>query len=170
MRGIRAVKPTLIILGVALLLVLFAEIVLFGNTLAFAIVNTALVTAILSRPVKSKLLLLNAIDCGIERFTPAYACISCADGSVYSKREIYYRRCRKCLSRVEQTLLRRQKFLCGRSRATGGCQELLGPLTNLDHIKPKSAGGRNTMRNLQLLHPACNQQKGNTILEREDIY
>ena len=164
-------KPTLIILGVALLFALWVESALFlTNTLTFAIVNTALVTAILSRPVKCKAVLLNAIDYGVERFTPAHACISCAEGSVQKKRQIYYRRCWKCLSKVEQALLHKQKHLCGRSKDTGGCQELLGPLTNLDHIKPKSAGGKNTMRNLQLLHPACNQRKGNTILDLENIY
>ena len=44
------------------------------------------------------------------------------------------------------------------------CWEPLG-VWEVDHIKPKSIGGKNDINNLQIMCPPCNRKKGN----REEI-
>lgn len=60
------------------------------------------------------------------------------------------------LSREEKhCLYEKQKGLCafcGRDLREADAQ--------VDHIKPKSRGGSNRPRNLQLFHPSCNNAKG----------
>ena len=37
---------------------------------------------------------------------------------------------------------------------------------DVDHIKPKSKGGSNSIRNLQALHSSINRSKGNTLVKK----
>lgn len=37
---------------------------------------------------------------------------------------------------------------------------------DVDHIKPKSKGGSNTIRNLQALNSSTNRSKGNTLVKK----
>lgn len=55
-----------------------------------------------------------------------------------------------------QILYRKQNGICPY------CDETLGSPENgtLDHIKPRSKGGRKTITNLCLVHPECNALKG----------
>lgn len=40
-----------------------------------------------------------------------------------------------------------------------------GTLMTIDHILPKSKGGKNKMSNYQMMCSPCNHQKGNTLEE-----
>ena len=59
-----------------------------------------------------------------------------------------------------QAILQRDGILCTY------CGEFLtepfdGKQTHVDHVKPVSKGGMDTLKNLQLLHSRCNIRKGN---------
>jgi len=53
-------------------------------------------------------------------------------------------------------------------RQSNTCALCMKPITNMkdatiDHIIPKSRGGDDGLRNLQLAHAKCNEQKGNRL-------
>lgn len=51
--------------------------------------------------------------------------------------------------------------LYDRSNLCAGCRKPINSLEDatLDHIVPRSRGGRTRLANLQLMHPRCNSQK-----------
>lgn len=55
--------------------------------------------------------------------------------------------------------------LYDRSNICAGCREAIDSLeeASLDHIVPRSKGGRTRLVNLQLMHPRCNSKKTNTM-------
>ena len=59
------------------------------------------------------------------------------------------------LSKTVKILLKRQNNICAlcKRHFTFGC------VKEIDHIKPKSSGGKNAYSNLQLLHGHCHDQK-----------
>lgn len=68
-------------------------------------------------------------------------------------------RCAQRNRRRLKLLLERQGNKCGI------CQEPIrsGEEADLDHIVPKSRGGKHTLSNLQATHKACNGAKGNRM-------
>ena len=69
----------------------------------------------------------------------------------------------KTLKRM-QAMLKKQ---CGKCPlCTGFIYDL--NQANIDHIIPKSRGGTNTLKNMQLAHKSCNHRRGNQ-LTIEDI-
>ena len=60
----------------------------------------------------------------------------------------------------KHTVARLQQDICG------GCQyKLPTHVLEIDHVVPKSKGGRDQAKNIQLLCPACNKIKGNRDME-----
>ena len=60
----------------------------------------------------------------------------------------------------KHTLARLQQNICC------GCQyEMPNHVLEIDHVMPKSKGGRNQAKNIQLLCPKCNKIKGNRDME-----
>jgi 5-methylcytosine-specific restriction endonuclease McrA len=55
--------------------------------------------------------------------------------------------------------------LYDRSRTCAGCYKPIETLAEatLDHIVPRSKGGRTRLSNLQLMHSKCNSRKTNTM-------
>lgn len=46
-----------------------------------------------------------------------------------------------------------------------GGNEITEPIYTIDHVKPRSAGGGNSLSNLELCCQECNQNKGNKWLQ-----
>ncbi|NEP39845.1 MAG: group II intron reverse transcriptase/maturase, partial [Okeania sp. SIO2H7] len=62
------------------------------------------------------------------------------------------------LSTKQQKLLKKQKGLCPQCNR----QFITGDIMEIDHIIPKSKGGKETYQNLQLIHAHCHDQKTRT--------
>ena len=56
-------------------------------------------------------------------------------------------------------------YLYDRSHICAKCGREIETLkrATLDHVVPKSMGGRTRLSNLQLMHPSCNSRKGNEM-------
>ena len=67
------------------------------------------------------------------------------------------------ISQKEATLLKRQKGKCPNC----GLYIKDGDLYEIDHIHPKSQGGRNEYKNLQILHKHCHDEK--TAKDRKEV-
>lgn len=59
---------------------------------------------------------------------------------------------------LRQKVIDRDGLLCGLC----GCRVELADI-HIDHIHPRSLGGRDTLDNLQVAHSFCNMSKGNRI-------
>jgi len=56
-----------------------------------------------------------------------------------------------------------QKYACPICKEPLKATEIFTPeLVNIDHIRPRSKGGGNGLRNLQLTHKPCNERKADT--------
>lgn len=77
----------------------------------------------------------------------------------------------KVRQRRAALLLKAQRGLCGRCHLPvveyGGLHDSAG---TLDHVVPKSKGGKNVLKNLLVMHRKCNAAKGDRPFKAHDFH
>ena len=84
-----------------------------------------------------------------------------------------FKHIRKRLRKASSRLLRKVKYRKLFDAQNGLCYLCKGPLTvydcTIDHVKPKSKGGKDSLRNILLTHSTCNTEKSNRMPTEQEM-
>jgi len=66
-----------------------------------------------------------------------------------------------------KALIKKHRGVCANCGCTVTLEHLAPEQATVDHIIPRSAGGGEDLKNLQLLCRDCNQTKGDTVIDED---